>query len=185
MTVVELERQGRAADATAALPLDEERELTAFVFREARYADESRYDEWEALWTSAPEATYWLPTSPDKMDPDRYVSLIYDNRARIATRIRQLKTGYRYAQIPVSPMRRVVSNFEMRRVTDPEYSDAYEVESNFLMVEIAVQSTRNQNIWAGRTIHRLRRENGELKIHHKRVMLVNGDEPLGSIAFIL
>ena len=171
----------RSGARVEALSLEEERELREFVFLEAQFADESRYDEWEALWSNSRDATYWIPRGPHALDPEKYVSLIYDNRTRLATRIRQLKTGYRYAQIPASPMRRVVSNFTMRRSGDGEY----EVESNFILIEIAVQSTNNQNVWAGRTFHNLRRENGELKIHSKRIMLVNGDEPIASIAFLL
>lgn len=166
---------------------EEERALTNFILLEAQYADESRYDDWEALWSDAPDATYWVPRGPHALDPEKHVSLIFDNRARLATRIRQLKTGYRFAQIPVSPMRRVVSNIVMRRSSDggAEGAEIYEVESNFILVEIAVQSTNNQNIWAGRTLHRIRREGGELKMHSKRILLVNGDEPIASIAFLL
>ena len=165
----------------------EERALTNFIMLEAQYADESHYDEWEALWSSAPDATYWVPRGPHALDPDKYVSLIFDNRARLATRIRQLKTGYRFAQIPVSPMRRVVSNMVMRRVVSEGAGEeaVYEVEANFILVEIAVQSTNNQNIWAGRTLHRIRMEEGQLKLHSKRILLVNGDEPIASIAFLL
>lgn len=166
---------------------EEERALSRFILLEAQFADESRYDEWEALWSSAPDATYWVPRGPHALDPEKHVSLIFDNRARLATRIRQLKTGYRFAQIPVSPMRRLVSNIVMRRSSNEgaEGAEAYEVESNFILVEIAVQSTNNQNIWAGRTLHRIRREDGELKLHSKRILLVNGDEPIASIAFLL
>lgn len=166
---------------------EEERALTNFVLLEAQYADESRYDEWEALWSNAPDATYWVPRGPHALDPEKHVSLINDNRTRLATRIRQLKTGYRFAQIPVSPMRRVVSNIVIKRsATDGvEGAEVYEVESNFILVEIAVQSTNNQNIWAGRTLHRIRREDCGLKLHTKRIVLVNGDEPIASIAFLL
>lgn len=169
------------------LSIEEERTLTRFILLEAQFADESRYDEWEALWSTAPDATYWVPRGPHALDPEKNVSLIFDNRARLATRIRQLKTGYRFAQLPVSPMRRVVSNIVMRRSVNEgdEGAEIYEVESNFILVEIAVQSTNNQNIWAGRTLHRIRRENGQLKLHSKRILLVNGDEPIASIAFLL
>jgi hypothetical protein len=54
--------------------------LVAFIYHEARLADEARYSEWEALWDS--DATYWVPMSPDA-DPETTVSYINDNRARI------------------------------------------------------------------------------------------------------
>src|SRR5882672_4511973 len=88
----------------------QEKELWNFICLEAQYADESRYDEWEALWSNAHDATYWIPIGPDRLDPQRQSSIIFDNRGRLATRIRQLKTGVRYAQVPVSPMRRLISN---------------------------------------------------------------------------
>jgi 3-phenylpropionate/cinnamic acid dioxygenase small subunit len=93
--------------------------LAAFVYREARLADESRYAEWEALWDTD-DALYWVPLHPDA-DPDREVSIIYDNRRRLASRIRQLQTGVRHAQTPPSSMRRMITNLEVvERDTDNE-----------------------------------------------------------------
>ena len=164
------------------LTLQEERELYDFILLEAQYADESRYTEWESLWVDDKDACYWVPMDHKKMDPNRHSSLLYDNRARIATRIRQLNTGNRWAQIPPSPMRRVISNMIYRRGSAERL---YEVESNFILVELAVQSTHNLNIFAGRTLHIIRREADNLKLHTKRIMLVNSAEPISSIAFII
>src|ERR1700722_5795516 len=61
--------------------------LVAFIYREARLADEARYSEWEALWDA--DATYWVPMSPDA-DPETTVSYINDNRTRIRSRVAQL-----------------------------------------------------------------------------------------------
>src|ERR1700724_4217477 len=83
--------------------------LVSFILTEARLADEARYSDWEALWDD--EATYWVPMHPDA-DPGRDVSYIYDNRARIRSRVAQLSSGVRHSQTPPSVMRRIVSNFE-------------------------------------------------------------------------
>ena len=40
----------------------EYRTVVAFIYTEARLADESRYAEWEALWDD--DAVYWVPASP-------------------------------------------------------------------------------------------------------------------------
>lgn len=154
------------------------REIEAFVFREARLADEARYDEWEALWT--PDALYWVPPRPG-VDPSKEVSHIYDNRQRIATRIRQLKSGFRYSQTPASPMRRVVSNIEIER----RPPDEYEVGANFMLMELAVQSTRNMNFWGGRILYRLRRMDGHLAMAVKKILLVDADEPIANLAFLV
>ena len=161
-----------------ALPESELREIEAFIFREARLADESRYDEWEALW--AQDAFYWVPRRPD-IDPAKEVSHIYDNRQRIATRIRQLKSGFRYSQTPASPMRRVLSNIEIVQIS----ADEYEVGANFMLMELAIQSTRNMNFWGGRVLYRLRREDGQLRLVVKKILLVDADEPIANLAFLI
>ena len=79
------------------------RDAEEFLYREARFADEHRYDDWEALWTD--EALYWVPANGDETDPTRQMSIIFDNRARIATRIKQFHTGKRHSQMPPSRVR--------------------------------------------------------------------------------
>lgn len=155
----------------------EQREVTEFIYREARLADEARYADWEALWTD--DAVYWVPRA-EGHDPNTHVSHIYDNRTRLATRVRQLATGYRYSQEPASPMRRLLSNVEITR-TD----DGYEVGSNFILTEIVAQSTHAMRIWAGRSTHRLRRVDGALRLAFKKVVLVNGDEAIPTLAFLI
>lgn len=103
-----------------------------------------------------------------------------DNRARLATRIRQLKTGTRHSQTPVSSMRRVISNLVVSEIGKEEYL----IESNFALFEMQLQSMDHLNIWAGRTIHKLRQTDGGLKMYLKKVLLVNGDKPLPTMAFL-
>ena len=72
------------------------RAVAAFLYREARLADEARYAEWLALWTD--DGVYWVPATTDPVaDPERHLSHVYDNRARIETRVKLLQTGVRYA----------------------------------------------------------------------------------------
>ncbi len=160
------------------LPYEEKERVVAFIHLEAQLADEARYDEWEALWSD--QANYWVPRR-DGLDPATQVSHINDNRARIATRVAQLKTGYRYSQEPASPMRRLVSNIEI----EPLDESGYRVASNFLLLELAVQSTNDLHLWGGRVTHELERAGNELKMRSKKVVLVNGDEPIPNLAFLI
>ena len=64
-----------------------------FCFREARLADENRYDEWFALWTE--DVRYWVPVNIDDYDPDEHVSIIYDDRERLELRIAAAQVGRR------------------------------------------------------------------------------------------
>ena len=155
------------------------REIDAFVYLEARLADESRYDEWEALVTD--DMHYWVPFGPSDYEPGTRVSYINDNRTRLATRIRQLATGVHHAQDPPSSMRRVVSNIEILSAE----GDEFEVGSNFVLYEHAVQATGHLRLWAGRTRHRLRRTPDGLRMAAKTVELVNSTSPLPNLPFII
>jgi 3-phenylpropionate/cinnamic acid dioxygenase small subunit len=152
------------------------REAEEFLYREARFADEHRYDDWEALWTD--EALYWVPANGDETDPTRQMSIIFDNRARIATRIKQFQTGKRHSQTPPSRVRHMVSNVEL---LGSEGEQAL-VGSNFLAVE---SRERGVQLWAGRTEHRLRVVDGELKMASKKVVLVDNDRPVYTLAFLI
>jgi len=142
-----------------------------FVYREARLADEARYAEWHALWTD--DAVYWVPATTDPAaDPERHLSHIYDNRARLDTRVKLLQTGHRYSQEPASLMRRLISNIEVERAENGDLV----VASNF---------KHEMHWWVGRTTHRLRRVDGALKLSQKTVVLVNAAEPLPNLSFLI
>ena len=154
----------------------EYRDVVAFVYEEARLADEARYAEWLDLWTD--DAVYWVPASTDPgADPDKHISHIYDNRGRLETRIRMLQSGYRYSQEPASLMRRIVSNVEVTSAGNDELV----AESNFALAELSIQARHEMHWWVGRTTHRLRRIGGKLKMCRKKVVLVNAAEPLPNL----
>ena len=148
--------------------------LVAFIYHEARLADEARYSEWEALW--AGDATYWVPMSPDA-DPDTQVSYINDNRSRIRSRVAQLNTGVRHSQVPPSVLRRTVSNFEVTAAA----GDTVTVASNFVLVEYRFAST----LWAGRYLHTIRRTGDGLRLVGKTVHLVNAGGPIPTMSFLV
>ena len=164
---------GRATDA-------EQQAAIAFLYLEARLADEARYAEWLALWTD--DGVYWVPATADPAaEPDRHISHIYDNRARLDTRVRMLQTGHRLSQEPVSRMRRLISNIEVTA----QHTSELIVESNFLLAELAMQAGRELHWWVGRTTHRLRPVAGALRLSYKKVVLVNAAEPLPNLAFLI
>ena len=151
-----------------------------FLHREARLADEARYAEWHALWTE--DGVYWVPATTDPhVDPEKQISHIYDNRARIDTRVKLLQTGHRYSQEPASLMRRLISNIEVRKAEGGEL----EVESNFILGELSIQAKHEMHWWVGRATHRLRRVDGQLRMSRKKVVLINAAEPLPNLAFLI
>jgi len=163
------------------IPADEKtpllREVEQFVYREARFQDEHDYDAWEALWTD--DAIYWVPANGDDIDPEKEMSILYDNRSRISVRVRQLKSGKRYTQEPRSRLRRIISNVELMGEQDGDLR----VGANSLVFE---SSLRGDTLWAARNEYRLRRgDDGTLRMAYKTVALVNNDKPLYTLSFLI
>lgn len=152
------------------------RQIEQFLYREARHADEHDYDAWEALWTD--DALYWVPAGDDTVDAVRQVSVIFDNRSRISTRLKQLRTGKRHAQSPPSNLRRIISNVE---VLGTDGADTV-VGANFVLVE---SRERGMETWAGRYTYRLRVVDGAIRLAYKKVLLVNSDGALPTMAFLI
>ena len=154
--------------------------VVELLYLEARLADEARYGEWLALWTE--DAVYWVPatTEPDA-DPETRISHIYDNRARLETRIKLLQTGHRYSQEPASLMRRLISNIEVATGSDGDLIAG----SNFILGELSVQAKAEMHWWVGRATHHLRRVDGALRISLKKVVLINAAEPLPNLSFLI
>lgn len=155
------------------------REAEQFVYREARLADEQRYDDWEALWTE--DAIYWVPADGDDTDPRHQMSIIFDNRSRIATRVKQLNTGKRHSQTPPSRLRRLISNFEL---IEPETGEDGDIGlgANFIVFE---SRERGVTVWAGRTHYALRHTSLGLRMARKTVLLVNNDRALPTMSFLI
>jgi 3-phenylpropionate/cinnamic acid dioxygenase small subunit len=152
-------------------------EAQDFIFTEARLADDHRYDDWEALW--ADNGVYWVPAAGKSLeDPDSNISVIYDNRSRIALRVAQLKTGKRHSQDPASSITRVISNIQLLR-EDP---DSVETRASFIAVE---SRTRGLTTWAGTIRHTLTRPGGAIRMSRKVVLLVNRDQPMPTLAFLI
>lgn len=147
-----------------------------FIVLEARLMDESRYEEWLSLWTDT--GVYWVPCNADDIDPTRQVSIIYDDRIRLGQRVDRLKSGSVLAHAPVPRMRRIVSNVEIAREPDGTLA----VASNF-MLGFARMGT--QQLWIGRTLHTLVEHGGALKIQRKKVLLIDNDQEIPLLQFLI
>jgi benzoate/toluate 1,2-dioxygenase beta subunit len=159
----------------SATAIDTLREVEQFMYREARLADEHAYDEWESLWID--DGVYWVPFGADDADPETQMSVIYDNRSRIATRIKQFNTGKRHSATPPPRVRRVISNVELLG------DDPLRAGANFVVYE---SRERGITLWAGRVEYTLARTvDGEMKMARKAVFLVNNDRPLDTLSFLI
>jgi 3-phenylpropionate/cinnamic acid dioxygenase small subunit len=154
-----------------------EADILAFLYLEARLADEGRYSDWERLWADDTDVVYRVPMHPDD-DPRTTLAYINDNRRRIKSRVAQLNTGVRHSQTPPSVMRRLISNSEVTATR----ADTVTVESNFAVFEYR----NRQRFWAGRVVHTVRRTaDGELCLLRKVVHLVDAGGPIDTLAFLI
>jgi benzoate/toluate 1,2-dioxygenase beta subunit len=151
-------------------------EIESFLYYEARLMDESRYDEWLGLW--AEDALYWVPCNHDDPDPAREISAVYDDLPRLRMRIERLKSGAAWAQDPKSRMRRLISNIEIEEASGGDVT----VRSNFILAELR---RSRQDVFAGHSIHRLTRNGNGFRIRSKKVLLVNNDEVIDNLTFLV
>jgi 3-phenylpropionate/cinnamic acid dioxygenase small subunit len=144
-------------------------EAERFLLHEARLLDEARFDDWLALFTE--DAWYWVPSLPEQTSPHDTVSLIYDDRRLLETRVRRLSNPHMHAQNPPARASRVVANVTAEE-TEPA---SLVVRSKLVMVEYRRNA---QRLFAATCRHRLVAYGGGLRIAWKRVDLVNCDAEL-------
>jgi 3-phenylpropionate/cinnamic acid dioxygenase small subunit len=143
-----------------------------FLIHEARLLDEARYDEWLALFTA--EAHYWVPSEPNQKSALDTISLMYDDRRLLETRVRRLASPRIYSQEPRSRTSRIVTNVTI----EGGDGNATEVRSKFMIVEYRREE---QRIFAGTYRHTLVSTGGDTRIAFKRVDLVNCDAPMDGL----
>jgi len=149
--------------------------VETFLYREARLMDAHLYDEWLALWHD--DAIYWVPCNADDIDPSQNVSIIYDRRGQLRSRIQRLKeTSWLREQAP--RLKRLISNIEI----EPETESELVVNSSFIIAEL---HHHNQYLWAGSTTHKLVPNGDGFKIKYKKVVLLNNNEPLPNLLFLI
>ena len=158
------------------MTLSRERAET-FLYREAQLADEHRFDEWLALWEEA-DILYWIPSNRDDVDPRREISIAYETRATLEERLFRLKSRGMHSQQPRSRMRRTVSNV----MIESDDGAVAQVEANFVLVELR---SNRQQVYGGRFVYRLRYDEKEVRMVQKKILLVNNDEFIGNLTFLL
>lgn len=143
-----------------------------FLVFEARLLDETRFDEWLALFL--PDAKYWVPSEPNQQSPHDTVSLMYDDRRLLETRVRRLSSPRIYSQEPRSRTSRIITNITM----EDQSHGACIVRSKLMMIEFRHDE---QRIFGGTCHHHLKMTDDGMRIAIKRIDLVNCDMPLDGL----
>ena len=146
-----------------------------FLIHEAQLLDQRRFRDWMALF--AEDGTYWVPAVAGQDSPLNQVSLFYDDRDLMKTRVDRLEHPRIHVQTPPSRTAHVVGNVTIDKGNDA--TGEYLVSSTVIMVEYRDD---NQRIFAGRQFHRLRRSGDDFLIVQKRVDLINCDAAFDAMA---
>jgi len=149
--------------------------IEAFLVEEAHLLDMRRFEDWMTLFTE--DGFYWAPSTPEQDNPLDHVSLIYDDREAMATRIRRLRHPRIHSQNPHTRQTRVLGNIA---VEDGEGTgNGCLVRSKFLLYEYRPSVPEAQERVLGGTYwHRLVRTGDGIRIASKKAVLANCDARL-------
>lgn len=160
----------------AALPVLAPAGVEAFLVAEARLLEERRWDDWLALF--APDGWYWVPIEEGQADPRHTVSLIYDDRRLLETRVRRLADGRLHAQTPPSRTSRMIAN----PTIEADENGILTVRSKFQMIEYRRDTQRH---FGGTQWHSLAPGGASpygFTIQWKKVELANCDAMMDGIS---
>src|SRR5215470_9953956 len=133
-----------------------------FLYHEAALLDQWRLDEWLALFTA--DARYVVPTTDlPEGDPQKDLVFIDDDMVRLRARVERLKSRHGHREYPSSRTRRFISNIRIK-----VEHDGIVVTSSFLVYRFRLGES---SPYVGRYEHKLKRVNGEFKIHHRKAVL--------------
>ena len=166
-------QEATAAPSTQSSALLDIDDCAVFLIHEARLLDEGRFDEWLALFTA--DAHYWVPSEPGQQNPHDTVSLMYDDRRLLETRVRRLADPRIYSQEPRSRTSRIVTNLSLEpRRNGPGTT----IRSKFVLFEYRRET---QRLFAGTYTHHLIANGDNIRIATKRIDLINCDAPLDGL----
>lgn len=151
------------------------REIEQFIYREAALLDERRYEEWLSLL--AEDSYYWMPAGRADTDPNKELSITYDNRKELAQRVARLLHPRAHCQSPASRTTHLITNIRIEELDDPHIK----VYSNFAVFESRLGK---QRVFGGHCEHKLRRGHETWQITYKKVSLTNNDGVFNNLTFL-
>ncbi len=151
--------------------------VEAFLYDEAALLDAGDLAAWMALF--ADDGLYWIPSRHGRADPHRHVSIVFDDKGRLVSRVQRLLSGKEYAQDPPSVTCRQLSNLVAGAAGDGE------VHVTGVMVVYEKRPTTTMQVLPAQALWRLRADGDSYRIVEKRVTLVDLDRYYENLTFIL
>jgi p-cumate 2,3-dioxygenase beta subunit len=148
---------------TDVVSAEAQQRIEQFLYREAALLDAWRLEEWLALY--ADDASYVIPATTSDAGREVALSLISDDRARLAGRVKRLLSTHAHANNPRPRTRHIVANVKGQLGDD----GAMTVYANFVIYSMR---NRQTNLYMGEYRYRLRSvSGGGFLIEEKRAIL--------------
>lgn len=151
-------------------------EVTAFIWQEGDMLDQGEYATWLNLW--ADQGTYIIPIDPRAEDFENTLNYAYDDHHMRELRVKRLTGG---ESISTSPAPRTVRSVSRFRVL---FADA-----DHVTVRCAqnVREFRKDALkhYTADVVYELLRSASSFKIQRKLIRLINSDDALAGIGYIL
>jgi 3-phenylpropionate/cinnamic acid dioxygenase small subunit len=157
-----------ASPRAAAVPLETQRAVEQFLFRQAELLDTKQWPGFIELF--APEGVYWMPAHPHQTTGDGAPSIFFEDRDLMAIRVRRLLHPRAWSQKTQWGTSHLVSNVVIESLDAK--TGAVVCRSRFHMMEFRRDAVRH---FAGSYIHRLAKAADGYRIALERVDMVNGE----------
>ena len=156
--------------------LDSVTDAEQWLYQEARLLDERRFEEWLALF--ADDLVYWVPTQPSGTDPRHDISIVYDDRTRLAERIVRAESSSAHCEDPPTRTCRLVTNVQLE-VDGPTRR---RLRSNVLVATLRRDIART---YVATVEHELRAEHGAWRVTRRVVDLLEARDRLRHVPFLI
>jgi 3-phenylpropionate/cinnamic acid dioxygenase small subunit len=159
-----------------------------FLFDEAELLDARRLDEWASLF--AEDAVYWLPMDQDQVAPGDGLNIIYDDRPRLLDRVSRLNSGLAFSDEPHSATSHTLSPVRLldgQRAQDAAGGRVLLPGEHAVAARCVIGRARQGRVdtFHARIRWVLREAEGSLLIVMKRIDLLNAQDPLPVLTFLL
>lgn len=151
-------------------------EVTAFIWQEGDMLDHGEFNNWLSLW--ADKGTYVIPIDPKEQDFENSLNYAYDDHHMRELRVQRLTGG---ESISTSPQPRTVRTLSRFRVLF-ESAKYVTVRCAQNLREFRKDSLKH---YSADIVYELERAGDSFKIQRKLIRLINSDDTLAGIGYIL
>ncbi|WP_313055558.1 aromatic-ring-hydroxylating dioxygenase subunit beta [Pseudomonas lopnurensis] len=151
-------------------------QVTAFIWQEGDMLDHGEYDAWLSLWSD--KGVYVIPINPTEEDFENSLNYAYDDAHMREKRVVRLTGGESISTTPVPRTVRTLSRFRVL------YEDA-----EYVTVRCAqnLREFRKDSLkhYSADIVYELERAGDGFRIQRKLIRLINSDDALAGIGYIL